>query len=316
MSAATWRATWRTSSTALLFAGGLADNGGPTQTIALLDGPTNPALAGALAMPARHRPARRGPPGPAGTDPDVGAFELGAVAAAATRSSAPSAASLPGHHERGRDPRPRRQRHSAGPRRRRPAVRRQRQRLLFGNAGLDQLTGGLGADRFVLARDRARPHPTARPTRRSWTSTAAGRQDRPAHHRRQRGRPRQPAVPLRRRRRRSPARRSCMSRRSTATSWSAAMSTPTRRPISPSSSAPTSPACGPPTFCSERAGLSCRCRPWLASDFTAARNGRQNSKIPLHCDWAHISGGRPPLGFGSSSGAGCSKGSKPTYSRA
>ena len=63
--------------TSRLFAGGLADNGGPTLTIALLDDPTNPALGGADPADA---PAtdQRGVvrPLPAGTDPDIGAFEL------------------------------------------------------------------------------------------------------------------------------------------------------------------------------------------------------------------------------------------------
>lgn len=64
-------------STSVLFNGGLADHGGPTQTIALLDDPANPALG--RADPAQA-PAtdQRGElrPEPAGTNPDIGAFEL------------------------------------------------------------------------------------------------------------------------------------------------------------------------------------------------------------------------------------------------
>ena len=65
----------------LLFAGGLADNGGPTQTIALRDAIDNPALG--RADPA-DAPAtdQRGVvrPAPEGTNPDIGAFELNQTA--------------------------------------------------------------------------------------------------------------------------------------------------------------------------------------------------------------------------------------------
>ena len=64
-----------------LFAGGLADNGGPTQTIALRDAFDNPALAGADPADA---PAtdQRGEvrPAPDGTKPDIGGFELNQTA--------------------------------------------------------------------------------------------------------------------------------------------------------------------------------------------------------------------------------------------
>jgi hypothetical protein len=57
-------------------AGLLADNGGPTQTIALLDSAANPALhrgaADELTTDQRGEPR----PAPAGTNPDIGAFEL------------------------------------------------------------------------------------------------------------------------------------------------------------------------------------------------------------------------------------------------
>ena len=60
-----------------LFAGGLADNGGPTPTMALRDAADNPALAGAdpADSPATdQRGVAR--PLPTGTNPDIGAFEL------------------------------------------------------------------------------------------------------------------------------------------------------------------------------------------------------------------------------------------------
>ena len=64
-------------STALLFAGGLADNGGPTRTIALRDAADNPALGGADPDDAPTTDQRGfSRPSPAGTDPDIGAFEL------------------------------------------------------------------------------------------------------------------------------------------------------------------------------------------------------------------------------------------------
>lgn len=65
----------------LLFAGGLADNGGPTQTIALRDAADNPALAGAdpAAAPAADQRGEARPR-PDGTNPDVGAFELDQMA--------------------------------------------------------------------------------------------------------------------------------------------------------------------------------------------------------------------------------------------
>ena len=61
----------------VLFAGGLADNGGPSQTIALLDNPANPALGRAdpaYAPPTDQRDVPR--PQPNDTHPDIGAFEL------------------------------------------------------------------------------------------------------------------------------------------------------------------------------------------------------------------------------------------------
>jgi hypothetical protein len=63
--------------TSLLFAGGLADNGGPTQTIALRDAADNPALGGADPADAPATDQRGvARPQPDGTNPDIGAFEL------------------------------------------------------------------------------------------------------------------------------------------------------------------------------------------------------------------------------------------------
>ena len=55
----------------------LADNGGPTQTIALRDAPDNPALGGADPADAPATDQRGvARPQPDGTNPDIGAFEL------------------------------------------------------------------------------------------------------------------------------------------------------------------------------------------------------------------------------------------------
>jgi Ca2+-binding RTX toxin-like protein len=63
--------------TSLLFAGGLADNGGPTPTIALRDAADNPALAGADPADSSATDQRGvARPQPDGTNPDIGAFEL------------------------------------------------------------------------------------------------------------------------------------------------------------------------------------------------------------------------------------------------
>ena len=63
--------------TSLLFAGGLADNGGQTLTIALREAGDNPALGGAdpdTSPTTDQRGMAR--PQPAGTVPDIGAVEL------------------------------------------------------------------------------------------------------------------------------------------------------------------------------------------------------------------------------------------------
>ena len=165
-------ATWRTSATAQLFAGGLADNGGPTQTIALLDDPTNPALAGALAADAPDTDQRgEARPAPAGTNPDVGAFELSQSPPSDEIVGTKRADFLQGT--------------SGGDVIRGLAGNDELWGLagddklfgdngkdsLFGKAGIDQSTGGLVPTGSCSARP-ARPHPTGRSTRRSWISTA------------------------------------------------------------------------------------------------------------------------------------------------
>ena len=138
-------------STALLFAGGLADNGGPTQTFALRDAADNPAIAGADPDDAPATDQRGlGRPGPAGTEPDIGAFELGGLPPSEDIVGTKGKDFLKGTGEgdvirglagndtlfglegddrlfggNGKD-------------------------SLFGKAVIDQLTGGLGADRFVF----------------------------------------------------------------------------------------------------------------------------------------------------------------------
>ncbi|MGD9508973.1 MAG: choice-of-anchor Q domain-containing protein, partial [Geminicoccaceae bacterium] len=70
-------------SPSLLFAGGLADHGGLTQTIALRNAPDNPALGGADPADSSATDQRgEGRPQPAGTAPDIGAYESAWVAAA------------------------------------------------------------------------------------------------------------------------------------------------------------------------------------------------------------------------------------------
>ena len=189
-------------STALLFAGGLADNGGPTQTVALRDAADNPALGGADPDDAPGTDQRGlGRPGPAGTEPDIGAFELGGLPPSEDIVGTPGKNFLTGTGEddvirglagndtlwglagddrlfggNGKD-------------------------ALFGKAGIDQLTGGLGADRFVFRTTGEAPPDGPAYDENARFQPWPGRQDRPADHRRQRGRPRQPAVPFRRRRR-------------------------------------------------------------------------------------------------------------------
>ena len=71
------RATCENVPPSLLFAGGLADNGGPTQTIALRDAATTRRSAAPI-RPTPRRPtsaARRGRSRRAPI-PDIGAFEL------------------------------------------------------------------------------------------------------------------------------------------------------------------------------------------------------------------------------------------------
>ena len=57
--------------------GVLADNGGPTETVALLDAATNPALGRGEGIASITTDQRGEPrPAPGDTDPDIGAFEL------------------------------------------------------------------------------------------------------------------------------------------------------------------------------------------------------------------------------------------------
>jgi hypothetical protein len=149
-------------STNLLFAsldpatggGLLADNGGPTQTIALRDAPDNPALAGAdpADTPATDQRGEARPQ-PAGTDPDLGAFELSQTAVPLNEIvgtsrgeflSGTAGADL--MHGLGGDDR---------------LWGRPGDDLLFGDAGkdvlagkagIDQMTGGAEADRFLYRR--------------------------------------------------------------------------------------------------------------------------------------------------------------------
>ena len=127
--------------------GVLADNGGPTATVALLDASTNPAL-GRGAGSASLDTDQRGEPRPA-VNPDIGAFEL--EQAHTTLVGAPGGTRLEGSRAgeallgRARDERL--QGHAgddlldggAGDDR------------LRGGAGGDVLIGGRGADRFIFA---------------------------------------------------------------------------------------------------------------------------------------------------------------------
>ena len=126
----------------------LADNGGPTRTIALLDSPDNPALGGALPIAGLDTDQRG--LGRPDTEPDIGAFELGGSPALIEIIGTSRKDFLKGTDAdeiirglagddtlwgrvgddqlfggKGKD-------------------------SLFGKAGIDQSTGGLGADRFVF----------------------------------------------------------------------------------------------------------------------------------------------------------------------
>ena len=139
----------------------LANNGGPTQTVALLDDPSNPAIAaggGVAGLPTddqRHDPR----PAPTGTAPDLGAFELdqtfgstfvGTAAADVLRgtNSGDTMRGLGGDDvlfgRGGRD----HLRGGGG------------DDVLHGRLGLDDLKGGAGADRFVYTEARHAPHGT------------------------------------------------------------------------------------------------------------------------------------------------------------
>jgi Ca2+-binding RTX toxin-like protein len=136
----------------LLFAGGLADHGGPTWTVALRDATDNPALGGADPADASatdQRGIER--PLPAGSAPDIGAFELGQTGAPASLVFGTN------HADRlfgtdGRDL----MRGFAGDDVLRGLAGDDRlfggsgDDILFGKAGLDRLQGDAGADRFAL----------------------------------------------------------------------------------------------------------------------------------------------------------------------
>ena len=141
---------------ALLFAdidpatggGQLADNGGPTETIALRDALNNPALGGGLAV-AGLDTDQRGEPRPSGpgTSPDVGAFELQQTRILGTDEADRLTGTagddvirgLLGHDRlfggAGDD-------------------------VLRGGAGGDRLRGDAGADRFVIVRPEHAPMDT------------------------------------------------------------------------------------------------------------------------------------------------------------
>ena len=96
----------------LVFAGGLADHGGPTPTLALRDAPDNPALGGAdpASAPATdQRGVSR--PLPGGSNPDIGAFELDQSGPVTVIDGTATADHLTRHRRRRHHRRPRRRRH-------------------------------------------------------------------------------------------------------------------------------------------------------------------------------------------------------------
>jgi hypothetical protein len=139
----------------------LADNGGPTRTVALLDDPSNPAIAaggGVSGLPAddqRHDPR----PAPTGTAPDLGAFELDQSFGSSFVGS-PAADVLRGTDDddtiRGLGGDDMLFGQGGGDRIRGGNG----DDVLHGRRGLDDLHGGAGADRFVYADIRHAPHGT------------------------------------------------------------------------------------------------------------------------------------------------------------
>ena len=156
----------------LLFAGGLADNGGPTQTIALRDAADNPALGGAdpaTAPATDQRGVAR--PQPAGTNPDIGAFELDQPSTLSAIDGTAGDDVLRG---------------TAGAELMRGRAGADRlwglagddelfggygSDVLVGGPGLDRMTGGAGADRFLLRQPEAARPPALAMTR---SSTSRG----------------------------------------------------------------------------------------------------------------------------------------------
>ncbi|MGE3294031.1 MAG: choice-of-anchor Q domain-containing protein, partial [Geminicoccaceae bacterium] len=138
----------------LLFVGGLADNGGPTQTIALRDAADNPALAGAdpADSPATDQRGEARPQ-PERTAPDIGAFELNQTADAYN----PITGTDRGEFLSGTSDADLIHGLGGGDR----LWGRPGGDLLFGDAGedvlagkegVDQMTGGADADRFLYRR--------------------------------------------------------------------------------------------------------------------------------------------------------------------
>ena len=131
-----------------VLAGKLADNGGPTRTIALNPDVSNPALGGAAPAEAPAKD-QRGEPRDAA--PDLGAFEARPVAGLVLLGRG-LAERADRQRLGGPDLWPGRRRHPARPCRRRPAPRRLRGRPAAGGSGHDGLEGGQGHD---TARGRA-----------------------------------------------------------------------------------------------------------------------------------------------------------------
>ena len=131
--------------------GQLADNGGPTQTVALLDAASNPALGAARAVAGLATDQRGEPrPAPGGTAPDIGAFELQQTpdAVAGTRAGERLLGTAVDDHVRGLGGGDRLLGRGAGDR---LDGGRGDDRLHGGGDG-DLLHGGPGADHFVFRR--------------------------------------------------------------------------------------------------------------------------------------------------------------------
>ena len=125
-STATPRAIWRTCRPACCSPAGSPTMAGRPRPSPCATRPTTRRWP-APTRPTRPATDQRGEarPQPAGTDPDIGAFELNQTGRPAQRDRRHAARRLPARHGRRRpDPRARRRRPAVGPGRRRPAVRR------------------------------------------------------------------------------------------------------------------------------------------------------------------------------------------------